>query len=345
MHRLLFCAHNRRGLGHLMRGLNIARAISELSPRADQRFFARSRSAEQLCRPQFECVVDTSDNWYAGWSTMLRGFAPKVTIYDTLLPAEMPPPIGRSVYVMRRCKDDRQATILASAFLAGVDRIIVPHTPEEFGYELPAALRSRSRFVGPIVRPLDPAAQLCLRARYGLSADEAPLVSTAGGAGFGDDATTFFAVVAEAHRQLLARGTAQRHIVVRGPHYAGDLPELPGMTVVDHEPELGNLLAIASLVIAQGGYNTVNELRLARTPAIFLPGERSYDDQAARARALEACGAAAVFSDRTPATVAPEIAAIANDPARLAAMRRAYGPALESGNRAAAAAIVELVEG
>jgi predicted glycosyltransferase len=345
MSRLLFCAHNRRGLGHLMRGLNIARAIAALAPRADQRFFTRSASAEMLCRPQFGCVVDTNDDWYAGWSKMLRSFAPDVTIYDTLLPAETPPAVGRSVYVMRSCKEERQALIFASPFLATVDRVIIPHTPEEFGHQLPAALRSRARFVGPIVRPLDTATQAALRARYGLAAGQAPLVSTAGGAGFGDDAATFFAMVVEAHRCLVARGVPTRHIVVRGPHYHGELPDLPGMTVVDHEPELGNLLAIAGLVIAQGGYNTVNELRLARTPAVFLPGERSYDDQAARVRALEARGAAAVFTDRSLASVAPRIAAIAADPARLAAMRLAYGPALESGNRGAAAAILELMEG
>ena len=345
MNRLLFCAHNRRGLGHLMRGLNIARAIRELAPRAEQCFFTRSTSAEMLCQPDFDCVVDTSDNWRAGWSHLIGAFSPDVAIYDTLLPDEMPLSASRSVYVMRRCKEDRQALIFASPLLATVDRVIIPHTPEEFGHALPLALTTRSRFVGPIVRPLDAATQARLRARYSLGTDETPLVSTAGGAGFAEDAATFFAAVVETHRCLLALGLGLRHIVVCGPHYAGHLPKLPGMIVVDYEPELGNLLAIAGLVIAEGGYNTVNEVRLARTPAVFLPGERSYDDQAGRVRALEERGAALVFTDRDLATVPPRIAALAADHMRLGAMRLAYGTALETGNRAAAAAIIELIEG
>jgi len=345
VNRLLFCAHNRRGLGHLMRGLNIARAIRELAPRAEQRFFTRSASAELLCRPQFDCVVDTSDNWRAGWANTIRAFAPDVAIYDTLLPDEMPPSTRRSVYVMRRCKAERQAMIFASPFLATVDRVIIPHTSEEFGDDLPPALGSRSRFVGPIVRPLDAAIQARLRARYNLATDELLLVSTAGGAGFGADATDFFSVVVETHHQLLAQGRQPRHIVIRGPHYAGELPTLPGMIVVDHEPELGNLIAIAALVIAEGGYNTVNEVRLARAPAVFLPGERSYDDQEARVRDLEKRGAALVFADRDRAIAAPQMRQLLDDPARLAAMRWGYGPPLESGNRAAATAIVELIEG
>lgn len=342
MTRVLFLAHNRRGLGHLMRGLNIARAVRALVPRAELRFFARSSSALALCGDEFACTVDTLDEWRAGWARALRIFDPDVAVYDTLLPTEVPPRAAVTVYVMRRCKPERQAAIFASLFLHTVDRIIIPHTPEEFGYTLPAHLVARSRFVGPIVRPLDQDAQERLRARYGLDGAPPPVVSTAGGGGFAEDAASFFALVVAAHTRLLALQPQARHIVVRGPNYQGALPALPGMTVVEHEPELGNLFALAGLVIAQGGYNTVQELRLAQAPAVFLPGDRGYDDQEERVRALEAVGAAAVFTSRDPAEVAPQIAALAADPARLAAMRAAYGQPLATGNAAAAAAIAAL---
>jgi predicted glycosyltransferase len=345
MTRVLFLAHNRRGLGHLMRGLNIARAVRELCPGAEVRFFARSASAETMCGDEFPCSVDTSDEWQAGWARAVRIFAPDVAVFDTLLPAEAPETARATVYVMRRCKPDRQAQIFASPFMDKVDRIIIPHTPEEFGHELPRRLSARSRFVGPIVRPLDPATQARLRARYELAEDEAPVLSTAGGGGFADDAESFFAIVAATHARLLERRPDVRHIVVRGPHFGGTLPSLPGLTVVDHEPELGNLFALAGLVIAEGGYNTVQELRLARAAAVFLPGERSYDDQEERVRALEAQGAAAVFTSRDPELLAPRIAELAASPERLRAMRAAHGASLVTGNRAAAAAIVDLVRG
>lgn len=343
MPHVLFLAHNRRGLGHLMRGQNIARALRSLAPQVEIQFFARSDSAATLCGSEFACVVDASDTWRDGWADCVERLAPDVVVYDTLLPDQAPPPARASVYVMRRCKEDRQAAIFASPFLETVDRVIIPHTPEEFGYALPETLAGRSRFVGPIVRPLDARTQADLRARYALRDGETLVVSTPGGGGFTEDVTSFFGVVAEAHCHLLAAQPSARHIVVRGPNYVGPIPSLPGMTVVEHEPELGNLFALASLVVAEGGYNTVQELRLARVPAVFLPGDRSYDDQEERVRALESQGAAAVFTDRDPALVAPAIAAIAGDLRRLAAMRESYGALMPNGDRAAAAAIGELL--
>lgn len=342
MATVMFLAHNRRGLGHLMRGLNIARALRGVAPQAEVRFFARSDSAATLCGDEFDCTVNASDDWRDGWAGALRRHDPDVVVYDTLLPDEAPEQARAAAYVMRRCKAERQAAIFASPFLAGVGRVIIPHTPAEFGYQLPSHLAERSRFVGPIVRPLDQAAQERLRARYELGGDLV-VVSTPGGGGFADDAASFFAVVAEAHRQMAQARPGARHIVVRGPHYRGAIPAAEGMTVVDHEPELGNLFALAGLVIAEGGYNTVQELRLARVPAVFLPGERGYDDQEERVRALEAQGAAAVFTGRTPGLVGPQIAAVAADDARLRSMRAAYGAPIDTGNRAAALAIAELL--
>jgi UDP-N-acetylglucosamine:LPS N-acetylglucosamine transferase len=94
-------------------------------------------------------------------------------------------------------------------------------------------------------------------------------------------------------------------------------------------------------VIAEGGYNTVNELRVAQAPAIFLPGERSYDDQAERVRGLQRRGLAAVFEQRGRAAAA--IAALAANDAWLGAARARYaGDQITLGNRAAAEHILAL---
>ena len=45
-------------------------------------------------------------------------------------------------------------------------------------------------------------------------------------------------------------------------------------------------LANVALMIPQAGYNTVAELSLLGTKAIFVPAERAYDDQ--NERAIEA---------------------------------------------------------
>lgn len=346
--RLAFQAHNRRGLGHLMRGLNIASAVRELAPESAIMFYTRNPSAAELCGSAFQYVVEDNPEQLAHWPAAVRDFAPHVIVYDTLLPAptDASEAAARSVYVMRKCKPERQQQIFAGLGRQPTDCILIPHTPDEFGYALPSALASRSHFVGPIVRPTSQAGQTALRTRYQLDADDFLLVSTPGGGGFADDAASFFAVAQAAHQQIRQARPNLRHLVVTGPHYQGQLPAQPGMTVVGYEPAMADLLAIASLVIAEGGYNTVHELRAAQVPAIFLPGERSYDDQAERVRALEQRGLAVVCTDRTPEHAARTIAAIAGSDALLEGMRASYRhDRLQTGNRAAAEHIVALAGG
>jgi hypothetical protein len=86
--RLLFQSHNRRRLGHLMRGLNIARAIRQLAPTSDLLFYARSTSAECLCRSEFRAYVETDASGTSHWPELVRTFVPDAVVYDTLLPSD-----------------------------------------------------------------------------------------------------------------------------------------------------------------------------------------------------------------------------------------------------------------
>jgi predicted glycosyltransferase len=341
--RILFRCPGKRGLGHLVRGLNIAREIRALDPHADVRFYTRGAAAPALVGGEFRCVVEPGGDGLAAWDRLVADHRPDVVVDDTLLRDEggaLPDGVRRA-YVMRKSRDERHAAIVASGLLARVDVVIVPHTEAEFGHALPAALRARSVFTGPIIRRPTTAGAERVRARYGAAGDAFLLVSTAGGGGFADTAAQLFATAAAAHRRLAGRLDGFRHVVVRGPNFTGAIDALPGMTVVDFEAEMVDLLATADLVLAEGGYNTVNELRLARTPAVFVPGERAYDDQAERVAALAARGSAAIVDGASPARAGEEIAAVACAPARLRRMRVcARRERLETGNRAAAAAIL-----
>jgi len=340
--RILFRCPGKRGLGHLVRGLNIAREVRALDPAADVRFYTRGAAAPALVGGDFACVVERDAGALVEWDRLVADHRPDVVVDDTLLRDEggaLPDGVRRA-YVMRKSRDDRHAAIVASDLLARVDVVIVPHTEAEFGHALPEALRARSVFAGPIIRRPTAEGARRVRARYGAS-DGFLLVSTAGGGGFADTAAQLFATAAAAHRRLAGRIAGLRHVVVRGPNFSGEIDALPGMTVVDFEPEMADLLAGADLVLAEGGYNTVNELRLARTPAVFVPGARAYDDQAERVAALAARGSAAIVDGAAPERAAGEIAAIAGSPERLARMRAcAARETLRTGNRAAAAAIL-----
>jgi UDP-N-acetylglucosamine:LPS N-acetylglucosamine transferase len=247
---------------------------------------------------------------------------------------------------MRQCKADKQQEIFASPVLAQIERILIPHTPAEFAYPLPVALQPKTFFVGPIVRPLRPETQAELRHKYGLREEHFVLISTVGGGGFTEQAAAFFATVVAVHQGLAAHLPQLQHVVIQGPNFRSATPAVasaPGLRVIAHEPELSNLFALANVVIAEGGYNTVAELRLAQTPAIFLPSPRKYDDQEERVRALEQQGVAWVFREHRAEAIVQTLIEFAGSPQWAKDIRARYARArLEPGNRVAAERILEV---
>jgi predicted glycosyltransferase len=345
--RFLFQVRNRRGLGHMMRGLNIARALRVLDPQAEILFYLRTPPAEGFWSPEFGYVVERDPDSLASWPEVLREFAPDVVVYDTMLPkdaAAEPVVAGaRYVYIMRKCLPDKQREVFANPFLQRMAAMLVPHVPEQFGYDVPEAIRDRTEFVGPIVRLPDAATQTALRHKYGIGAGDFLLTSTVGGGGFEAQADTFFATVFEIHRRIAPRVPRLRHLVIQGPNYAKTLDALPGMTVVAFEPEMVNLLAASDLVIAEGGYNTVSEIRVTRTPAIFLPSVRGNDDQEERVQALAQRGLGYVFAPEADAAIADTVLELVRRPELLAGIRARYAEdRTELGNQAAARRILEL---
>ncbi|MBI2527470.1 MAG: hypothetical protein HYV93_15975 [Candidatus Rokubacteria bacterium] len=343
---VLFQIHNRRGLGHLMRGLNIAREIRALAPDGEVVFYTRSEAAAEFRPPGIRHIVESDPTAPTHWPEAVRAVAPDVVVYDTILPrdpeAEPVPPSIRVAYIMRRCQEEQQRAVFAHRWLDRVDEILVPHEPGEFGYELPPRLRARTTFVGPIVRLPDPEGQARLRERYRLRQGDFVLTSTVGGGGFGAQADAFFEAVFAVHRRVTSVRPL-RHLVIQGPNYGRALAPLPGMTVVAVEPDIVNLLAISDLAIAEGGYNTVNEVRATRTPGVFLPSRRSVDDQEERVRALEVRGLARVLAGVEPEEVAALVETLCTSATALPDMRSRYaGDRMVIGNRAAAERILGL---
>ena len=344
---VVFQSHNRRGLGHLMRGLNIAREVLTLRPDARVVMHTRNGSAPLFCPAGVTCVVDEDDPG-RGWHDVLRDSRPDVVVYDTMTPADPdgePVPAGsRTVLVLRRMVDAEHDRLVAGGFLDRCDAVVVPHTEAEFGHPLPADVRTRTVFAGTITRRPDPEGVAAVRQAYTVRPEVPLLVSTAGGGGFSDTAVPFFAAVGAVHARLLSRlgPDGFGHVVVLGPNYSGPAPELPGAHVVGVEPRLVDLFALADLVLSEAGYNSVSELRLQGVPAVFVPGRRRLDDQSARALELASSGAAVVLPPE-PHRVATAVAELLADPAAMTAMRRqALAGRLVPGNRAAARHVLGL---
>lgn len=343
--RFLFQAHSRRGLGHLARGLNLAREIRARAPAAEIVFHVSNLGAASFCPPEYRCLVADGAPGATPWPEALALVRPDAAVFDTVLrPEDVFAATCRRVFVLRKTYGERHGDLLSSGALDEIDLVLVPHEEAEFENPLPPQVRRRTAFVGPIVRLPDPAAQAALRRKYGIAAGDFVLTSTAGGGGFEETASRLFDTVWEAHGRLSAALPRLRHVVVLGPQFTRRRAALPGMTVVQSEPELVSLLALSSLVVAEGGYNTVNELRAVKTPAVFVPGARTYDDQEDRVRALEALGVARVLTG-SPSEMAHELVAAATSRETLEAMRRSYArDHLAPGNGAAAERILGLVQ-
>ncbi|MFM2066141.1 MAG: hypothetical protein RLZZ584_1050 [Pseudomonadota bacterium] len=344
--RVIFHVRNRRGLGHMMRGLNMALALRERSPQVQLLFHLRAAPAPGFWPDGIAHVVDDG----RGAAAAVAAFGPQVQVFDTMLPdraalasLRAAAPASRLAFVMRRCLPEEQAAVYAHPSLSAMDCVLVPHTPAEFGMPVPASLRPRCHFVGPIARLPQAQAQARIVERHGLRSDEFVLTSTVGGGGFADQADTFFEAVRQVHLHVssMADTAPWRHIVVLGPNYTGRFEPLPGMTVVHFEPDLVNLLAASSLVIAEGGYNTVSELALTRTPALFLPSRRGKDDQFERVQRLADAGCARVFDAADAAGIAAALMQLRAAPAQLADMRRCYPSAAAPVGNARAARLLE----
>jgi predicted glycosyltransferase len=342
--RILFQAHSRRGLGHLARGLNIARELRTLAPAAEITFHVSNAGAASCCPPAYRCLVESGVAGATPWADVLRLAKPDVSVFDTVLrPDDVAITTSRRAFVLRKAHAARHADLVSSGTLEQMDLVIIPHGEREFDSPLPGRVRERTAFVGPIVRVPSREAQEALRRKYVIAPGDFVLTSTVGGGGFAETAARLFAAVSHAHELLAPLLPTLRHVVVLGPQCSMSIDARPGMTVVQSEPELVNLMALSTLVIAEAGYNTVNELRAVKTPALFVPGVRTYDDQEERARALATLGLARVLTG-PPEDMARDIVAVATSKDAIDGMRRSYADdRLEPGNRAAAERILELV--
>ena len=341
--RVLFRVYNRRGLGHWMRGQNIARDVLALEPNAEVCFVTRSEAPFPLDDPRMQHhVAPTREEMDALPAAALQ-FAPDVIVDDTMPPGFLTQDGARHVFVMRRCLEERQAVVFGHEATMGMDALIVPHTEEEFGYEVPPTLSDRTTFVGPIVRRASDAAMRALRARLGLTNGTFCLVSTPGGGGFEEDSIRFVAIAKRVHALLHGALPDFRHVLVLGPNSALTvLPDDERMIVLGSEPEMASLMACADALLSAGGYNSVSEIRLAQRPAFFLPGDRTHDDQTQRVTELESRGLAMVVDPSDVEAAAQRIAQTCRDAEALAAMRAAYtAEQFEPGNAMAARIIVE----
>ena len=341
--RIAFHAINGVGLGHLVRATSLALELRDadllvvtnagdpsllrkhaldfvqLPPRSGEPHADPDRCLSALPEALEEAVLLAT----------FDAFAPDLVVFDTHAPRRIVRALAergiRSVLVLRELRPEALAAFVASGAANAFVRILVPHEPGEV--DLAVLAGHPVLAVGPIVRALPTP-----------SRPATPhVVALAGGGGQPVDAARYVRAVADAHLLARARFPKLTTTLVTGPY--GAAPEriegFAGLTVLRSPADLEELLADASLVVSQAGYNAVAEIRALRKASVLVPGHRKSEDQHARATRLVREGAA-LLARPDARSIANRIEAALDG--RLDALEAAHVP-LVPRNRAAAAAI------
>jgi UDP-N-acetylglucosamine--N-acetylmuramyl-(pentapeptide) pyrophosphoryl-undecaprenol N-acetylglucosamine transferase len=210
---------------------------------------------------------------------------------------------------------------LANRFLAGRARRVCLAFPLEG--------REGERYLvtgRPVPRAVLEADREKARERFGIAAD-APCLLVFGGS---QGARTINFAAIEAFAERAGRDFHVLHIAGRRDfpevqRRLGAAPERERYTLLEYEPNLGDALAAADLVLARSG-GSIFEVIAAGRPAILAPFPfATADHQTANAEWMRAGGAATVIPDAelTAERLGTEVAAVLGDEARLAEMAAA----------------------
>jgi predicted glycosyltransferase len=192
------------------------------------------------------------------------------------------------VFIHRAMKEEFAQSESVQALLPFYDRILIPVEPGSPAREIPARIKERTRYVGPIMlrsrEEMRPRA--LARRRLGIPDGKLGVWLSAGGGG---DA---FAERAIHNLFEILSAESDLHLVVgAGPLYRGAPLRGPGITWLTgfHASEDFSGLDFA---ISAAGYNSFHELLHAGVPTIFFAQEKIADEQSRRVEAATAAGCA-----------------------------------------------------
>jgi predicted glycosyltransferase len=292
---ILFHAINGIGLGHVSRLRAIALAIRELRSDLPLLFAVEGDSHGLLDSVALPYVTFPSATRFESdaepWLKSIRGpllgsmaaaivdaTNPRLVVFDCLPnPAFLTLARRKNVpfaICVRKTKDMDEYFGRLRPVLEQARIIIFPHDPTEL--EVPKEFAAKSKFVGTIVRQLTTASA---------STDKSGIVISGGGGGY-PGTVGFYNLALEAVSKCKQKDPTLSATLVTGPLFRewNQLKLVSGVQIIPFDPEIEVRFTAASLVICQGGYNTVAELTALGVPVICVPATRRFDDQNLRAR-------------------------------------------------------------
>lgn len=285
------------GLGHLSRLSAIALAVREQDADLPLLFAVEGESHGLLESANLPYVAFPPASRFEGredpWLRSIRGpllgslagsiiesTNPQLIVFDCLPnPAFLGIADRKKIpfaICVRKFKDMDEYFKRLRAVLVQARVIIFPHDSSEL--EVPAELIEKSHFVGTIVKPLTKTPALVSQRPH------SRIIVSGGGGGY-PRTVDFYNLVLEALSQCRQTDPMLSATVVTGPlfHEWSELKPVSGVQIIPFDPDIATRFREASLVICQGGYNTVAELTALGVPVICMPADRRFDDQYERA--------------------------------------------------------------
>jgi predicted glycosyltransferase len=299
---VIFQPPNHIGLGHINRLAAIAIALQEMQEPIRSVFVVEGSGHVLLDALNFPSLPLPSEHalfetgywncWSAGERSnvsrklsraILRAVRPQLVVFDCF----PNPAFARAVFekgiptvlCLREMRDVKKYLSCMDRLLTQITHLLIPHDPGAF--ELPAAIRIKSRFVGEIVRPLG------RKHEKPLKTPGQQVVISGGGGGY-PGTVSFYNLAIKALTELQRLEPLLAGRLITGPLFQdwSTLQLEAGVSVTPFEADMLGAFSTADLVISAAGYNISAELEQVAAQAILVPAERQWDDQCARAARL-----------------------------------------------------------
>jgi colanic acid/amylovoran biosynthesis glycosyltransferase len=313
--KLLIHAIDGVGLGHLVRTLEIAKAVLFQMKDVQIVFVTNSACPDLIIREGFKVYqlphytkigLDDTISYdaylranYLKIRAMIKKEQPDIILMDS----EFNSPLVnfcfenkiKTCFVLRNTTDQKVNYLCQTGFLDRVDLVLVPHNEEEIDPAQKNILLKHKNVhcVGPIFKLTG---KLPPRIKDGVFRT---LITFSAGADIPGNKELFSKVsdfLLELKKRKMRIGDQEIQVsIVAGPYFKEGSCDFHGFDHKKFEDDLPGVLAGCDCVVSPAGYNLINEIIATKTPALLVPAARKEDSQYDRARSLEDKGCAVMI--------------------------------------------------
>ena len=323
MIKIIFYSTDGIGLGHIMRGINIAKELKKII-KCEILFVTNTPFIDIFEREGFCFERGTTDPYelYNGnispddykrvneefLLSVIKKNYPHIIVFDLIV---VPSVIAYAkknniflVYILRELYNWHYL-LSYKDYLPSFDLVLLACIPDPVlisKFKSIGFNKNKIFYTGNIFREPDQNKIDSLKLKYKKKDKELLITITAGGGGFSKETKNFFSIVGVIAKKIGSELRKRkgnfiniRWLLIKGPLFQEDINLPDNIEVHDYEMDLPELFFISDLVVSAGGYNSVNEIIASKTPALIYPFPTRIDSQITRISAYTSMGFIQLF--------------------------------------------------